>query len=103
MDSQTGRVRVWRILMGYPMSSSKNSRIFDAIFENPVRADLRWPDVETLLVSLGADITQGSGSRVRVSLNGRRMVLHEPHPRPTLCKDAVRSLRRFLLEAGFAS
>ncbi len=82
------------------MLSSKHARILAAIFENPVRADIRWNDVETLFRALGATISQGAGSRVRIALNNRRMVLHEPHPRPTLVKDAVRSLRRFLLEAG---
>ena len=80
--------------------STKHSRILAEIFANPVRADLRWADIESLFRALGAEITQGSGSRVRVLLNGRRMVFHEPHPQPTIVKDAVRSVHRFLLEAG---
>lgn len=80
--------------------STKHARILAAIFANPVRADIRWTDIENLLRALGAEITQGAGSRVRVALNGRRMVFHEPHPQPTIVKDAVRSVRRFLLEAG---
>lgn len=82
------------------MLSSKHARTLAEIFANPVRADIRWADIEVLLRALGAEITEGSGSRVRVSLNGRRMVFHEPHPQPTIVKDAVRSVRRFLLEAG---
>jgi hypothetical protein len=84
------------------MVSSKHTRTLAAIFANPVRADIRWTDVENLLRALGAEITQGAGSRIRVSLNGRRMVFHEPHPRPTIVKDAVRSIRRFLSEAGIS-
>jgi hypothetical protein len=80
--------------------STKHARTLADIFANPVRADMRWTDVENLFRALGAEISQGSGSRVRVSLNGRRMVFHEPHPQPTIVKDAVRSVRRFLLEAG---
>ena len=82
------------------MLSSKHARTLAEIFANPVRADIRWADIEVLLRALGAESTEGSGSRVRVSLNGRRMVFHEPHPQPTIVKDAVRSVRRFLLEAG---
>lgn len=82
------------------MLSSKHARILADIFANPVRADIRWTDVEAFFRALGAEITQGSGSRIRVSLNGRRMVFHEPHPQPIIVKDAVRSVRRFLLEAG---
>lgn len=82
------------------MLSSKLARTLAAIFENPVRADIRWADIDTLLRALGAEIEQGSGSRVRITLNDRRMTFHEPHPQPTIVKDAVRSVRRFLLEAG---
>lgn len=84
------------------MVSTKHARILADIFANPVRADIRWSDIESLFRALGAEITQGSGSRVRISLNGRRMVFHEPHPQPTIVKDAVRSVRRFLLEAGIS-
>lgn len=41
-------------------------------------------------------MSEGRGSRLRVYLNGVRAVFHRPHPR----KGAVKSLRRFLLEAG---
>ena len=84
------------------MVSTKHARTLAAIFANPVRADLRWSDIETLLLALGADIKQGAGSRVRVTLNNRHMTFHEPHPQPTIVKDAVRSVRRFLLEAGIS-
>jgi len=82
------------------MVSNTHRKTLAAIFTNPVRADIRWADIEALFRALGAEITQGSGSRVRISLNGTRMVFHEPHPQPTIVKDAVRSVRRFLLEAG---
>lgn len=84
------------------MVSTKHARTLADIFANPVRADIRWTDIEALFRALGADVTQGSGSRVRISLNGCRMVFHEPHPQPTIVKDAVRSVRRFLLEAGIS-
>ena len=80
--------------------SSKHARTLGAVFANPVRADIRWSDIEALFRALGAEIDQGSGSRIRISLNGRRMVFHAPHPQPVIIKDAVRSVRRFLLEAG---
>jgi HicA toxin of bacterial toxin-antitoxin, len=84
------------------MLSTKNGRTLADVFARPVRADIRWDQVETLLRALGAEVTQGNGSRVRIALNERRMVFHTPHPQPTLVKDAVRSLRRFLIEAGYS-
>jgi hypothetical protein len=80
--------------------NKKQAKTLAAIFEDPVRANIDWHDVESLIKSLGAVITQGRGSRVRVSLNGVRAVFHEPHPEKEMQKGAVRSLRGFLREAG---
>jgi len=73
-----------------------------AIFTDPVRANIRWADVESMLIALGAERSEGSGSRVRFALNGVRAVFHRPHPRKEASKPMVRSLRRFLTEAGLA-
>jgi hypothetical protein len=40
------------------------------------------------------------GSRVRVALNDVRAVFHRPHPDRVTNKGAVKSVRRFLQEAG---
>jgi hypothetical protein len=84
------------------MLSNKNAKTLASIFQNPARTDVRWSDVEILFRALGAEVKQGSGSRVRIALNGRRMVFHEPHPRPVIVQDAVRSIRRFLAECGIS-
>jgi HicA toxin of bacterial toxin-antitoxin, len=71
-----------------------------AVFATPVRAGIAWRDVEALLTACGGEISEGEGSRVRVALNGVRAVFHRPHPRKETDKGAVRSVRRFLTEAG---
>ena len=48
--------------------SRKRERVLEAIFDEPVRANIDWRDVESLLLGLGAEITQGRGSRVPRSL-----------------------------------
>ena len=53
-----------------------------------------------LLNALGADVTEGRGSRVRVSLGGVRAVFHRPHPRKELDRGSVRSMKEFLTRAG---
>jgi hypothetical protein len=83
--------------------SKKHDRVLAAIFDEPVRANIDWRDVKSLLVSLGAEISEGRGSRVRVFLNGRRAVFHVPHPEKEVKKGMVRALRDFLKEAGVAS
>lgn len=78
----------------------KQRAVLAAVFDHPTRAGLRWAEIEGLLSALGAVITQGSGSRVRVSLGGSRAVFHRPHPRPTVGKATVEDVRDLLRAAG---
>ena len=80
--------------------SGKHQKTLRDIFDTPVRSNIPWKDIESLLVSLGADISEGSGSRVRIVLNGVRAVFHRPHPRKETDKGAIVSMKRFLKEGG---
>jgi hypothetical protein len=39
-------------------------------------SNLRWTDVESLLIHVGATLRDGKGSAISVSLNGKRAYLH---------------------------
>jgi hypothetical protein len=78
----------------------KHRRTLAAVFAEPVRANVNWSGIEAMLRALGADLSAGEGSRVRIALNGVRAVFHRPHPRKETDKGALRSMRRFLTEAG---
>ena len=80
--------------------NKKNRKTLEAVFESPVRSDILWKEIEALFKALGAEVSEGSGSRVRVALNTARAVFHWPHPRKETNKGAVKSVRRFLIEAG---
>jgi len=80
--------------------NSKHRKTIELIFKNPVQANIPWMDIEGLLVGLGGELSEGSGSRIRVKLNGVRAVFHRPHPEKTTDKGAVNSVRRFLENAG---
>jgi len=82
--------------------SAQHRKTLAAVFERPTRANVRWREAVGLVRALGAEITEGRGSRVRFALNGRRAVFHRPHPRPEMVKGAVEALRDFLTEAGAA-
>ena len=71
-----------------------------SIFATPVKSNIGWIDIEKMLVALGADISEGRGSRVRIKLKDVRAVFHRPHPRKETDKGAVVSVRRFLMTAG---
>lgn len=78
----------------------KHGRTLQAVFADPVRANVAWSDVEALFAAAGAEISEGRGSRVRVSLNGVDAVFHRPHPAKETDRGALKSVRRFLQEAG---
>ena len=85
---------------GYESMSAKHRRTFAALFEDPVRVNILWNDIVTLMKSLGADVTERAGSRVAFTLDGRTIVLHRPHPGKEVRPYAVEDLRDFLVEAG---
>jgi hypothetical protein len=80
--------------------SSKHRKTLEAVFDEPTRSDVDWLRIESLLVALGAEISEGRGSRIRVALNGVRMVFHRPHPKKETDKGALKSVQRYLKTAG---
>jgi hypothetical protein len=80
--------------------SSRHQKTLTAIFADPVKSSIKWDSIEALLGAAGAEITEGSGSRVRIALKGVRAVFHRPHPEKETDKGAVKSVRRLLTEAG---
>jgi hypothetical protein len=80
--------------------NKKHRKTLQATFGDPVKSNIAWSDIEKMLIALGAEISEGSGSRVRIALNGVRAVFHRPHPQKETDKGAVVSMRRFLTEAG---
>lgn len=80
--------------------NSAQKQTLRRIMGQPTSADLRWSDIESALRALGCEISEGSGSRVRMALNGARAVFHRPHPSPQTKRSSVRALRDFLIAAG---
>jgi hypothetical protein len=80
--------------------NTKQRRTLQRIFARPLPTELPWDDIESLLRALGAEIRQGSGSRIRIELNGVRTVMHLPHPRPTAGRGRIEAIRDFLASAG---
>ena len=80
--------------------NKKQRQTLKAVFSLPIRSDIKWTNIENLFKALGAEVSQGKGSRVRVSLNGIKAVFHEPHPERETDKGAVKSVKEFLVNAG---
>jgi len=84
----------------YTRVNKKQPRTLQMIFARPVRGNIPWMDIENLFLALGAEIYEGSGSRVRIYLNGLVAIFHRPHPEKETDKGAVVRVRTFLQDAG---
>ncbi|MCF7800124.1 type II toxin-antitoxin system HicA family toxin [Candidatus Babeliales bacterium] len=80
--------------------NKKQKTILKSIFKDPIKSNVKWTDIELFFKYLGAEISEGNGSRVRVVLNRVKAVFHRPHPRKETDKGALVSVRRFLENAG---
>jgi hypothetical protein len=81
----------------------KHQKTLGRIVEKPERSDIPWKDIESLIIALGGELSEGRGSRVRIVLNDVKAVFHRPHPKRVTDKGAVSSMRRFLKEAEVIS
>ena len=73
--------------------NTRQKQTLKDIFEDPVRSNVLWIDIESLLRACGAEISEGKGSRIRIALNDVRAVFHRPHPRKETDKGAAKSMR----------
>ena len=80
--------------------SSKHRRTLAALFEDPVRSNILWKEVVSLMRHLGANVESRGGSSVAFTLREQTTTLHRPHPGKELKPYAVRDLRTFLIERG---
>jgi hypothetical protein len=74
----------------------KHQKTLERIYARPTSGNIQWKDIESLLVGLGADLSEGEGSRIGVRLFGEIRVFHRPHPSPDTDKGAVASIRKWL-------
>lgn len=80
--------------------NSKQRKTLERLFTDPISGSIKWSDIESLLVALGATITEGNGSRIRVVLGDLPAVFHRPHPDPTAGKLLVKAVRKYLKDVG---
>ena len=80
--------------------NSKQKRALAAIFKDPVSASIVWKDIESLLITVGAEVIEGNGSRVRFHKDGIIATFHRPHPKKEAKPYQVRDARTFLKQLG---
>lgn len=82
--------------------NSKQRKTLAAIFKEPVSGTIDWADIESLFVSVGCNVIEGNGSRVRFEKDGEIESFHRPHPDKEAKRYQVRSARDFLSRIGEA-
>lgn len=80
--------------------NNKQKKIFNSLFENPVKKTIKWTDVQGLISALGGEVKQGNGSRVRINLGESSLNIHSPHPHNELKPYQVRAIRTLLKNEG---
>ena len=84
----------------YASVNSKQKRTLAAIFADPVSPSIAWASLESLLVSIGCEIVEGRGSRVRFVKDGCIETFHCPHPEPSAKRYQIRDAREYLRRLG---
>ena len=79
---------------------ARHRKTLQAIFHKPTSGTLVFSDIEALVVSLGGEVQEREGSRVKISLNGGQWYCHRPHPGKEARKYQVEDAREFLERVG---
>ena len=60
--------------------NSKHCKTLETIFDKPVSNTIKFKDIEKLVIALGGEVVEGTGSRVALYLKGGVKHTHRPHP-----------------------
>jgi hypothetical protein len=80
--------------------NSKHRKTFDAIFKKPTSGGVVFADIESLVKSLGGDVFEREGSRVKIVLSGQEWRCHRPHPGKEARKYQIEEARELFERAG---
>jgi HicA toxin of bacterial toxin-antitoxin, len=78
--------------------NSRQRKTLEAVLADPVRANIAWADIESLLVAVGCRAIEGAGSRVRFECRGVIAAFHRPHPAKEAKRYQVRDAREYLMK-----
>ena len=79
---------------------TKHKKTLDIIFSDPVNGSIEWKKIEALLIALGCQVIEGSGSSVTFEKSGVRAYFRRPHPNKESLRYRVKDTREFLKKIG---
>ncbi len=81
--------------------NSKLRRTLDAIFETPTRPNIKFADIERLLIGLGGKLLESKGSAIRIVFpDGVQLNAHRPHPQKEAKRYQVEDARTVIKLLG---
>ena len=80
--------------------NSKQKKVLATVFKDPVSGTIEWDDIEHLLVSVGCEVVEGRGSRIRFNFKGMIASFHRPHPAKEAKRYQVKEVREYLIRIG---
>lgn len=76
-------------------------RTLEAVFETPTRPNIKFADLERLLIALGGTLYESRGSAIRITFpEGVQFNAHRPHPRKEAKRYQVEDARAVLRFLG---
>ena len=75
---------------------SRHRKTPQAISRQPTSGTILFADIEALIVSMGGEVFERAGSRVKITLEGEIWRCHRPHPGKEARKYQVEEAREFL-------
>jgi hypothetical protein len=75
--------------------NGSHSRTYDRIFQHPISHNLEWRDVHALLGKLG-EVAEERNGNLKITRNGRLLVLHAPRNKDIAEMNDIMTLRHFL-------
>jgi predicted RNA binding protein YcfA (HicA-like mRNA interferase family) len=77
---------------------SKKEKLLRKFQATPIRNDLTFSELKTLLLALGFEMKEGKGSRVKFFHEEKKLIIstHKPHPNLELCEEFIKDLQQIL-------
>jgi HicA toxin of bacterial toxin-antitoxin, len=80
--------------------NSQQRKTLTQVFAIPVNGNLEWRKIDSLLLAVGCDRTEGTGSSVSFAHSGITVRFHRPHPQREALRYRVNDARQFLEMIG---
>jgi hypothetical protein len=82
------------------ITNSKQRKILERIFAEPIPNDILWTDIESLLRHIGCKIEYRGGSKIKIIKDTKKLFDHRPHPSNQTPSRTVKVIKNFLTRIG---